>query len=80
MAPSLVIFDDTILALRCRPGAIHPISDHRNEVLIFDPAVGRHRVRYRSVDGPERAFSGFSSGLALVESPVHCLKTLSGAG
>jgi hypothetical protein len=26
MAPSLVIFDDTILALRCRPGPIHPIS------------------------------------------------------
>jgi SAM-dependent methyltransferase len=43
MAPVLVIFDDTILALRCREGAIHPISLK----FTLDCGAGAQRPRRR---------------------------------
>jgi len=63
MAPVLVIFDDTILALRCREGAIHPISlnfrrgwraDHHRLgtrcLLCADSGRSRRRDRTAGVD------------------------------
>jgi len=43
MAPPLMIFDDTSLALRCRPGAIHPIRIGHSRWVALMSASGKSR-------------------------------------
>ena len=83
MAPVLVIFDDHHLALRCREGAIHPISFASRAVssagwggsarlLGWQPWLGSEgvRPRFQTVAGSADFRLSTANGVAVVGDRV----------